>query len=197
MTYSLQALIDDVTRIVRETDDDNARCDRITPFLNQWMDGPAPLLPDKYTVPCDGRACGHLLYTDPRGEYFIISVVFPSGTSSGVHYHGAWGVIGILQGTDEETKYARDVSPDEVGVGQPCELQPVDKILSPPGTITYLKPPLEGFHRVRAAGEEAGVSLHILGGTPDTHPHFFCDGDTKTLVDFPMAGIITHEPMVK
>jgi hypothetical protein len=73
----------------------------------------------------------------------------------------------------------------------------VDKIYSPSGTITYLKPPHEGFHRVRAAGDETGVSLHILGGTPDTHPHFFCNGETKTLVDFPMASIITHEPLVK
>ena len=54
--------------------------------------------PRQYTQPCDGGACGHLLYTDPEGEYFVISVVFPSGTSSGVHYHGAWGVIGILAG---------------------------------------------------------------------------------------------------
>lgn len=196
MTYDLRALIDDVTAVVRETDEDHARCERITPFLRQWMDESAPLLPEEYTVPCEGRACGHLLYTDPEGAYFIISVVFPSGTSSGVHYHGAWGVIGILQGTDEETKYARDVSPDDVDVGQPCTLTTVEKIYSPPGTITYLRPPLEGFHRVRAAGEETGVSLHILGGTPDTHPHFFCDGDTKTLVDFPMSGIITHEPMI-
>ena len=64
------------------------------------------LLPEEYAQPCDGGACGHLLFTDPEGEFFVISVVFPSGTSSGVHYHGAWGVIGILQGTDEETKYA-------------------------------------------------------------------------------------------
>ena len=65
-----------------------------------------------------------------------------------------------------------------------------------PGTITYLRPPLEGFHRVRAAGADTGVSLHILGGTPDTHIHFFCNGDTKQLVDFPMSGIITHDPMI-
>ncbi len=197
MAYDLKALIDDVTTVVRATPDDDARCERITPHLRRWMDGEAPLLPAKYTIPCDGKACGHLLYTDPEGEYFVISVVFPSGTSSGVHYHGAWGVIGILEGTDEETKYARETSPDDIGIGQPCELQTVDKIYSPPGTITYLKPPLEGFHRVRAAGDETGVSLHILGGTPDTHPHFFCDGDTKTLIDFPMSGIITHDPMVR
>ena len=197
MSYGLKALVDDVTGVVRATDADDARCERITPFLRRWMEGAAPLLLEQYTIPCDGRACGHLLYTDPAGEYFIISVVFPAGTSSGVHYHGAWGVIGILQGTDEETKYARDSSPEDINIGQPCELNATDKIYSPPGTITYLRPPLEGFHRVRAAGEETGVSLHILGGTPDTHPHFFCDGETKTLVDFPMAGIITHEPMIR
>jgi len=196
MPYDLESLITDITAAVRDTRDENERCDRITPLLRKWMDGPAPLLPEKYTIPCDGRACGHLLYTDPEGDYFIISVVFPSGTSSGVHYHGSWGVIGILQGTDEETKYSRDDSPETVSIGQPCELNAVGKIFSPPGTITYLKPPLEGFHRVRAAGNDTGVSLHILGGTPDTHPHFFCDGDTRTLVDFPMTSIITHEPLL-
>lgn len=197
MRYDLKALIADVTSVVRDTRSDDERCARITPFLRRWMDEPPPVLPDQYMQPCDGGACGHLLYTDPEGEYFIISVVFPSGTSSGVHYHGAWGVIGILQGTDEETKYARDESPQHVDIGQPCDLRAADKILSPAGTITYLKPPLEGFHRVKAAGEETGVSLHILGGTPDTHPHFFCNGETKTLVDFPMASIITHEPLVR
>ncbi|HLB23566.1 MAG TPA: cysteine dioxygenase family protein [Dehalococcoidia bacterium] len=197
MPYDLKSLTTDITAVVRATRDDNERCDRITPFLRKWMDGPSPLLPEKYTLPCDGRACGHLLYTDPEGEYFIISVVFPSGTSSGVHYHGSWGVIGILQGTDEETRYSRDVSPGDIHIGQPCELNTVYKIYSPPGTITYLKPPLEGFHRVRAAGDETGVSLHILGGTPETHPHFFCDGDTRKLIDFPMAAIITHDPMIR
>lgn len=192
--YGLRALIEDVTRVVRETHEDGERCERITPHLARWME--APDLPEKYAQPCDGGACGHLLYTDPEGEFFVISVVFPPGTSSGVHYHGAWGVIGILQGTDEETKYSRDLSPDEVEVGQPCELRQDEKIYSPPGTITYLRPPRGGFHRVRAAGEDTGVSLHILGATPDSHPHFMCHGETKTLVDFPMASIITHEPLI-
>lgn len=193
--YGLRALVEDVTRVVRETHDDSERCERITPHLARWMESPD--LPEEYAQPCDGRACGHLLYTDPEGEFFMISVVFPPGTSSGVHYHGAWGVIGILRGTDEETKYSRDLSPDEVDVGQPCELRQDGKIYSPPGTITYLRPPRGGFHRVRAAGEETGVSLHILGGTPDSHPHFMCHGETKTLVDFPMASIITHEPLIR
>lgn len=194
MTYDLRALVDDVTAAVRAAATDAARCDDIAPLLRRWMDS-GDTLPAAYSEPCDGRACGHLLYTDPRGEFFVISVVFPAGTSSGVHYHGAWGVIGILAGTDEETKYMRKLSPEMVAAGQPCDLETVAKVHSPAGTITYLRPPHEGFHRVRAAGGETGVSLHILGGTPDTHPHFACN-ETRTLVDFPMAAIITHEPLI-
>jgi hypothetical protein len=40
------------------------------------------------------------------------------------------------------------------------------------------------------------VSPHILGGTPDSHPHYFCD-ESRHLIDFPMATIITHEPLVE
>lgn len=192
---ALKALIAGITSVVREHSDDGARCEQITPHLRRWMDG-GGALPERVLQPCEGGACGHLLYTDPEGAFFVISVVFPPGTSSGVHYHGAWGVIGILQGTDEETKYQRAESPADVAVGQSCALDTVEKIYSPAGTITYLRPPHEGFHRVKAAGAETGISLHILGGTPDTHPHFFCEADSKTLIDFPMTGIITHEPLL-
>lgn len=191
--YDLRALVDDVTAVVRATADDGERCARITPFLRRWMDEDGTL-PARYRVPCAGGACGHLLFADPLGAYFIISVVFPPGTSSGVHYHGAWGVIGILAGTDEETKYRRD-APGDVAAGQPCALEQTEKIHSPAGTITYLRPPHEAFHRVRAAGAETGVSLHILGGTPQTHVHLACDA-SRTLTDFPMAAIITHEPLL-
>jgi hypothetical protein len=73
-------------------------------------------------------------------------------------------------------------------------LKTVDKIFSPPGTITYLRPPLEGFHRVRAAGDATGVSLHILGGTPESHPHFLCHPESRRLVDFPMASLLDQVP---
>ncbi len=194
--YDMRSLVDDVTRVVLDATDPDARCDRIAHHLRRWMDA-GEQLPEAYRTPCDGGACGHLIYRDPAGEFFVISVVFPTGTSSGVHYHGAWGVIGILAGVDEETKYVRADAPGTVAPGQGCELQQVDRIRSPAGTISYLRPPHEGFHRVRAAGEETGVSLHILGGSPDSHPHFACSRETKTLVDFPMTRIITHQPLLR
>ncbi len=189
-SYDIEALAADVAQAVRSHPDDGERVEAIKPHLLRWMERQEGLLPE-HRLPCDGnRACGHLLYTADDGSFFIISVVFPPGTSSGVHYHGAWGVIGVLEGEDEETKYTRPDGPSDVGAGQECELQKTGVYHFPPGSITHLLPPDEGFHRVRAAADVNGVSIHILGGTAETHPHFLCDPETRTLVDFPMQTLL-------
>jgi predicted metal-dependent enzyme (double-stranded beta helix superfamily) len=189
-SYDVHALAADVAQAVRDYPDDRERVEAIKPSLAHWMEQQEGLSPQD-RLPCEGnRACGHLLHTSDDGSFFIISVVFPPGTSSGVHYHGAWGVIGVLDGEDEETKYVRTSGPDDVDAGQPCELEKTGVYHFPPGSITHLLPPDEGFHRVRAAAYVNGVSIHILGGTAETHPHFACDPSTRTLVDFPMQALL-------
>ena len=191
--YSVQDLAADVQRLVDDSRTDDTQLVRaITPHLERWL--VAPDLTPEQRAPCAGRACGHLLHTAADGSFFIISVVFPPGTSSGVHYHGAWGVIGVLAGVDEETQYVRPEGPAVPSAGEGCELQPAEKRRFPPGSITYLLPPNQAFHRVRAVGDETGVSLHILGGTPETHPHLLCHPERRTLVDFPMASLLDRVP---
>ena len=145
--YTTADLAADVQRLVGEPVE--ARVKAITPYLERWLKDPD--LTAEQRAPCDGGACGHLLHTADDGSFFIISVVFPPGTSSGVHYHGAWGVIGILSGIDEETQYVRPKGRDEPSAGEPCALQPTAKHRYP-GSITYLLPPQQGYHRVRAVG---------------------------------------------
>jgi predicted metal-dependent enzyme (double-stranded beta helix superfamily) len=189
-TYGIDSLVADVAQAVLTYPDERERVEAIKPHLARWMERQEGLLPE-HRLPCEGnRACGHLLYTAGDGAFFIISVVFPPGTSSGVHYHGAWGVIGVLDGEDEETKYIRPEGSSDVGAGQQCELEKTGVFHFPPGSITHLLPPEEGFHRVRAAPDVNGVSIHILGGTAETHPHFLCDGKTRKLVDFPMHTLL-------
>jgi predicted metal-dependent enzyme (double-stranded beta helix superfamily) len=189
MGYDIAALAADVQTAVERYPDDRERVDAIKPMLARWMEGQEGLL-SEHRIPCEGRACGHLLHTAKDGSFFIISVVFPPGASSGVHYHGAWGVIGVLSGVDEETKYARPEGPGIVAAGQDCELTKTGADRFPPGSLTHLLPPDEAFHRVRAVGEETGVSLHILGGTPETHPHHLCEASARKLVDFPMRALL-------
>src|SRR3989442_1713430 len=121
--YDIQALAAEVSTAVQRYPDDRERVEAIKPMVARWMERQEGLLP-QHRLPCEGeRACGHLLHTADDGSFFIISVVFPPGTSSGVHYHGAWAVIGGLGGEDEERKNARPGGPRVFGPAQPCEVE--------------------------------------------------------------------------
>lgn len=151
--------------------------------LARFLEVADDVLTDDEVAPWEGdQASGHLLFADPGRRFHIMTVVFPPGTSSGIHEHGCWGVIGYLRGLDEETKYRRvDGADGEEGV----ELEELDRRINQPGEITRLLPPDEMFHRVRNPGDVDGVSIHVLCNLPDDHPHRFWDRDTKRLLPFP------------
>jgi predicted metal-dependent enzyme (double-stranded beta helix superfamily) len=142
---------------------------------------PAPI-PDEAREPLNGGAVGNVLHTDARARFHIMAVVFPEGTSSGVHHHGCWGVIGYLQGGDEETRY-RSTSDD----GDRAELEEASRHVWHQGDVTYLLPPDEGWHRVRNPGPGVGVSVHVLCRTPPDHPHRFWDRRTNAVLPYPFV----------
>ena len=133
--------------------------------------------------PLDGAAVGNLLHADAGGRYHILAVVFPEGTSSGIHHHGCWGLIGYLRGGDEETRYR--ASSDD---GDRAELEEASRHVWHQGDITALLPADgEGWHRVRNPGPGAGVSVHVLCNTPAQHPHRFWRRDDGAVLPFPFV----------
>lgn len=160
------------------------RCDAIKPAM-------AALLVDDDPIPpsgrddLDGGAVGNLLYADPAGRFHILAVVFPEGTSSGVHHHGCWGVIGYLEGGDEETRYTA-LSDD----GETAALDEASRFVWHQGDITYLLPEDgDGWHRVRNPGPGKGVSVHVLCMTPAEHPHRYWDRATGAIAAFPFIEV--------
>jgi len=133
----------------------------------------------------DGAAVGNLLYADPDGRFHVLAVVFPEGTSSGVHHHGCWGVIGYLEGGDEETRYA-SISDD----GAVAALEETSRLVWHQGDITYLLPEDgDGWHRVRNPGPGPAVSVHVLCMTPADHPHRYWDRATGSVTPFPFVEV--------
>jgi len=110
--------------------------------------------------------------------------VFPEGTSSGVHHHGCWGLIGYLRGGDEETRY-RPVRDD----GGHAELEESSRHVWHQGDITALLPPDDGWHRVRNPGPGTGVSVHVLCMLPAEHPHRFWRRDDGVVLPFPFEEV--------
>ena len=175
---------------------DHERAEAMRPAMAALLMAEGEPIPPWAEEPYKGSAVGNLLHADPEGRFHVLAVVFPEGTSSGVHFHGCWGVIGYLRGGDEETRYA----PGEDGIPQE-----VSRHVWRQGDITYLLPE-DGagslaaaagsgdtversgcWHRVRNPGPGTGVSVHVLCRTPAEHPHKYFDRDSNTILDFPFV----------
>jgi predicted metal-dependent enzyme (double-stranded beta helix superfamily) len=169
--------------------DDRARCESIRPAMEALLRDRSPI-PDAARDALDGGAVGNVLHTDALGRFHVMAVVFPEGTSSGVHHHGCWGVIGYLQGGDEETRY-RSHTDD----GDRAELEEASRHVWHRGDVTYLLPPEAGsvaerdgcWHRVRNPGPGTAVSVHVLCRTPSDHPHRFWDRRTNAVLPYPFV----------
>jgi predicted metal-dependent enzyme (double-stranded beta helix superfamily) len=181
----MTAAVDDLVAAVNAALDDvslrsdRARADAMRAAMAALLATP-DAVPPWAERPFEGGAVGNLVHADPGGRFHILAVVFPEGTSSGVHFHGCWGVIGYLRGGDEETRYVeRD--------GEPVE---ASRHVWHQGDVTYLLPEEgEGWHRVRNPGPGIGVSVHVLCRTPAEHPHLFWDRDGRRPLDFPLVEV--------
>jgi len=184
MTAALDALVAAVDAALGDTSlaNDRDRAEAMRPAMAALLAAEEPI-PATGREALDGAAVGNLLYADPDGRFHVLAVVFPEGTSSGIHHHGCWGVIGYLQGGDEETRYSG--APPDAGA---VELEEASRHTWHQGDITYLLPEEgEGWHRVRNPGPGTGVSVHVLCMTPAAHPHFFWNRDTGQTVPFPFV----------
>jgi predicted metal-dependent enzyme (double-stranded beta helix superfamily) len=156
--------------------DERSRCEAMRPAMVSLLQADEPI-PSWAYEPLDGAAVGNLLYDDPEGRFHVLAVVFPEGTSSGVHRHGCWGVIGYLEGGDEETRYGDGLTETSRHVWHQ-------------GDVTYLLPEAgEGWHRVRNPGPGTGVSVHVLCRSPAEHPHDFWDRNTGQVIPYPFVEI--------
>jgi predicted metal-dependent enzyme (double-stranded beta helix superfamily) len=182
MTAALQRLVGAVEAALDDASltDDRQRAEAMAPALLALVHDDEPI-PAWAEEPFEGGAVGNLLHADPAGRFHVLAVVFPEGTSSGVHFHGCWGVIGYLRGGDEETRYAEDAN------GAPSE---ASRHIWHQGDVTYLLPDEgEGWHRVRNPGPGTGVSVHVLCRTPAEHPHRYWDRTNARPLEFPFVEV--------
>jgi predicted metal-dependent enzyme (double-stranded beta helix superfamily) len=94
----------------------------------------------------------HVLHVDPLGRFSIAALVWRPGQATSIHDHVCWCVVGVLAGIEHETRY--ELHDDSVvAVGQLYNL---------PGSVSAVAPPGD-IHRVRNAGSDVAISLHVYG----------------------------------
>lgn len=102
----------------------------------------------------------YLLYRAADRSLTLSSLVVPPGSSTPIHDHLAWGLVGLYRGEQREEVFrqaAGDIDAGEV------ELELVEERSLGSGELYTLLPPENDIHRVTTISDVASVSIHLLG----------------------------------
>ncbi|MEH2082341.1 MAG: hypothetical protein V7K89_20870 [Nostoc sp.] len=164
-SQELRSFVATVQEISASTVDDRTQTlARLEPYFQELL-AQQQWLPEKFAqVNPESRMGGGigqwLLYRAKDRSLSVFSLVIPPSSTTPVHDHLAWGLIGLYKGNQEETVYRRVDSGDAEGHAQ---LQVTEVRSLQPGDIYCLLPPNGDIHAVKTTSQSASVSIHILG----------------------------------
>jgi predicted metal-dependent enzyme (double-stranded beta helix superfamily) len=148
------SLVRAVRAEVRRGLDWQQTADRIVGVLRGNLPDPAVLLPSSLRRGDPACYQSHLLYAEPDGSFSVSAMVWLPGQQTVIHDHVAWCVTGVLQGREYEEIFAL--------TDDGCVLKLTARNLSLAGTVSGFAPPGD-IHRVRNAGDDVAISMHVYG----------------------------------
>jgi predicted metal-dependent enzyme (double-stranded beta helix superfamily) len=100
------------------------------------------------------------LYRSPDRAFLIQAYFWEPRTTSAIHDHGSWGIVGALIYPVRERKYRRL---DDGKTEGRAELEEISRAWIHPGDTTYVLPLNTGIHLMEAPEENGSVSLSVYG----------------------------------
>ncbi len=162
-TPEIRGLVEETQRLMREIESDAERVEALQPAFAKLL-GADDWLPEQYGSPdlesgMGGGIGQYALYRSEDGSLCLFSLVIPTGASTPVHDHLAWGLIGVYRGEQAETIYERmDDGVDEAH----ADLRVSKELHVKRGEFYALLPPTDDIHYVTTVSEGASVSIHLL-----------------------------------
>ncbi len=99
------------------------------------------------------------LYRSKDRSFSVLGYIWEPHTSSPIHDHGAWGIIGTMVHPVEERTYRRLDDGRREGF---AELEEVSSRRIQPGETTHVLPLDEGIHRM-GAPERLSITVNVYG----------------------------------
>jgi predicted metal-dependent enzyme (double-stranded beta helix superfamily) len=96
----------------------------------------------------------HLLHTESDGAFSIVALVWRPGQVTPIHDHVTWCVFGVIQGIEHEELFVLDEERE-------CLVE-AGTSTNGTGEVSGFAPPGD-IHRVRNAGDDTAISIHIYG----------------------------------
>jgi predicted metal-dependent enzyme (double-stranded beta helix superfamily) len=155
-TPEIRAFIGAVRSAVGEAQTPDRAIAAVEPSFAELLSRPG-WLPQRYQAdaPVSGMGGGigqWLLFRSADRHLSLFSLVVPPGSRTPIHDHGAWGLVGLYRGNQDEELYRPVDGRFELEARRPLE----------PGDWYALVPPLNDVHRVATTSRETSVSIHLL-----------------------------------
>jgi len=163
-SQGLRRFIDTVHARRSATKEPAALLDELKPAFGQLLED-QNWLPAEFAEPYLASGMGggigqYLLYRSADKSLTLFSLVVPAGSSTPVHDHLAWGLVGLYRGEQREEVFSLERGdPDKGDAG----LRLAEERDLHTGEFYALLPPDGDIHRVTTISPEASISIHLLG----------------------------------
>jgi predicted metal-dependent enzyme (double-stranded beta helix superfamily) len=102
------------------------------------------------------------IYRSPERAFSVLAYFWEPRTTSAIHDHGSWGIVGALIHPVRERKYRRL---DDGKIEGQAELEESSRAWIQPGETTFVLPLDAGIHLMEAPEDHGSVTLSIYGRT--------------------------------
>jgi 3-mercaptopropionate dioxygenase len=134
-------------------------------------------LPDAFAQPHPEFYQQYLLHCDPLQRFSVVSFVWGPGQKTPIHDHTVWGMIGMLRGAEEGTRFELREP------GTP--MQTSETSVLNPGDIDCVSPTVGDVHQVRNVYDDrVSVSIHVYGANIGRVRRHVYDRETSRVKEF-------------
>ncbi len=181
----IRALMEEVEHLASTVADDAERVELLKPTFQTLLqtDG---WLPDEFAQPADttgmgGGIAAYALYRKPDASLCLFAFVIPPGTTTPIHDHGAWGLVGIYRGRQKETYYRRT---DDGSVEGHAVLELMERQTLNEGEFYPLLPGERDIHTVGSDWDSPTISIHVLANDTGCAQRHQYDLEARTVKPF-------------
>lgn len=152
----LRDFVSELTDIVRDGVPEAAVLDALHAPMARLLDQD-DWLPEAFAAPHPEYYQQYLLHCDPKMRFSVVSFVWGPGQKTPIHDHTVWGMIGMLRGAEESTRFeAREP-------GAPLHVSETSVLKA--GDIDCVSPTVGDVHQVRNVYDDrVSISIHVYGG---------------------------------
>jgi 3-mercaptopropionate dioxygenase len=161
----LRSFISEVRAIQRRESSPEDALAEIRPHFAALM-ADKTWLPESFRQPAPesgmgGGIASWLIYRAGDGSLSLFALVVPPGSSTPIHDHLAWGLVGLYIGEQREEVFESDPDAGESSARRRLRLMAINELRE--GDFYELIPPAGDIHRVTTTSDTPSISLHLLG----------------------------------